>query len=257
MSAAGRPLEAAVARAAAHYEKLARAQLQKQHTPRGFGGAFIGQAPLDFKGWFEDERGQRPPCAIECKTTSDPRLDFSIQGGGIEEQQLDAIRGAFALGVQVWLIVEFSVQREVYRVDGRAIVEFAAAPWRASLSLAWMRANGELCKVSDYGHPKRAAVWWLDTRLHPERDVAGLEVAAERAHAAGNVVELYPQREKPKAALVSFRDMMASKPHSCAPESERLAWLNKFSEWQLERDIGEAKRTRAQAKKRLRGWGRR
>lgn len=247
-------LEAAVERGSDHYKLLERGEVDKQHTPRTHGGQHTGKVPIDFKGWYRTNLIERAPCAIECKETGSHRLDFSEKA--LEQNQLDAIRALVARAIQTWLVVDMTAEREVYRVDGRDVVAFAAAPWRASLSLAWLRAVGELCKESDRDNPRRRAVWWLDTRLHPGRAAAGLAVAAERAQAAGAVVELYPASGLNQGlAALTMRDLLSTKPKRDASELERIQWQNRFSEWELERNIREAKKLASRVRKS--GWGRR
>lgn len=252
---AGRTLELAIARAGAHYTKVDKAEIEKQHTPKTFGGTFIGQAPLDFKGWELDARGARVPVRIEAKETGSGRLDFSDKG--LKEHQLEAIQDAVnrkpdadGRKIQVWLVVDMTTEGETYRVDGREVVNFAAAPWRSSLSIDWFRANGELCKVSDRGHPKRHSVWWLNTTLSPYRVVAVLAVAKDKALAEGRTVELYPAAKQMNqgASALDLRAMLASKPKHDASPAEQLAWRDRFSKWQLDRDHREAKRLAGRAK---------
>lgn len=253
MSTQGRTLELAIARASAHYTLLDKAEIEKQHTPKTFDGTFIGQAAIDFKGWELDARGARAPVRIEAKESGSGRLDFSDKG--IKEHQLEAIRDAVRRQLQVWLIVDMTTEGETYRVDGRDVVEFAAAPWRSSLSIDWLRATGELCKVSDRGHARRHSVWWLDVTLSPYRAVAGLAVAKDKALAAGSIAELYPRRTQMNQGVpaLDLRDMLATKPKRDASPAEQLAWANRFSAWELERNHREAKRLQARKPKYGRG----
>jgi hypothetical protein len=251
----GAALEYGIAKAAEHYTATGRAELAKQQTPRAFGGTFIAGAPVDFKGWYRDERGERPPLWLECKHTVDGRLDFTDDAGGIHFTQLDAMRDAIVRRIRSLLVVELAAPiGEVYVVDALHVVKFAAHPWRSSLSLDWLRAHGEVAKFEVEPHRR---VWFLDTRPHPDRASARIRVVQERASAEGRTVELYPVKGLNKgAAATTMRELLRSKPGRDATDAEVLAWRNKFSEWQFERDVREAKRTQARAPKQRKrgGW---
>lgn len=239
----GAALEAAVKKGGSRYELLGKAHIKKQHTPMAWDGTFTGTAPLDFEGWALDEKGIKQPVLIECKSTAKTALDFAAKNG-VEQHQLYEIQKHVALTEQVWLVVEMSALGEVYRVDGRDIVAFADAPWRSSLSIHWLRAHGEICRQTDRGNPKQHAVWWLDARFHPERDIAGLAVAEEKARCEGRVVELYPRSNKPstRGLAAEFREMFASKPGPDATDAEYLAYVKRMSGCMLERDYRAAKK---------------
>lgn len=244
-------LELAVMRAFGHYQITGRGEIAKQHTPRLFGGTFVAPATIDFKGWYGPTR---QPLYVECKATTHTALEFSDKG--IRESQLHAIRDAVLRDIHALLVVDFTIEHETYVVNAREIVKFADAPWRRSLSLFWLQAFGELAKESDRHDRKKRATWVLDTSPHPLREAAYLAVVEEKARAGGRIVELFPAerlRKGPSKAQESFRDLMARKPRRDAPDVEQLRWRNEFSEWELERDIREAKRVAVRTKKR--GWG--
>lgn len=252
---AGADLESAIQSAAEHYTAAGRAELHKQRTPRAFAGAFIGKAPIDFRGWALTEIGTREPLWLEAKHTESSRLDFKAKGG-IEPQQIDAMRDAVQRLIRMLLVVEFAPPiGEVYVVDGRRVVEFAAAPWRSSLSLDWFRSHGEVAKVSPLPHRR---VWFLDTRPHRERFDAGLRVVQERAKCEGRIVELYPAPGVNQgSAATAFRELLATKPGRGSTEAERLVWLKRFSEWEMERNLREARKPankRKPAKGKRGGW---
>lgn len=250
----GAALEHAIKKAAEHYAKVGRAELHKQHTPRAFSGRFVGNAPIDFRGWALTEIGTREPLYLEAKHTGDGRLVFGDKG--IDAAQLDAMRDAVARRVRAIVVVAFAPPiAEVFAVDAVEVLKFADTPWRSSLSLDWCRAHGELVKVERAPHLR---VWFLDCRPHPDKASAHLRVAQERASAEGRVVELYPARGlKGGARADRFRELMQRKPARNAPESERIAWLAEMTELDLERAIAQAKKDQARpvrGNKKRGGW---
>lgn len=242
----GAALEYGIRKAAEHYAAAGRAELHKQATPRSHAGRYIGTAPTDFRGWARTEAGTRSPLYVEAKHTTHARLDFDDKG--IDFNQLDAMRDAVRRRIRSLLVVELAAPiNEVYVVDAAEVVRFAAHPWRASLSLDWLRAHGEVAKFEVEPHRR---VWFLDTRVHPDRASARLRVVQERASAEGRTVELYPVKGLNKGAVATtFRDLLRSKPGRDATAAEQLAWLKAFSEWELERNVREAKRTQARTPK--------
>jgi penicillin-binding protein-related factor A (putative recombinase) len=252
----GRALEHAIGAAAVHYKRVDRAEIHKQVTPQTQYVGYSGKAPIDFRGWCRDSAvigGQMRPCVLEAKECNGASLPF---GEHLAQHQVEALLDNHARGILTWLIVDMTLEREVYRVGGAELAAFVAAPWRSSLSLAWLRAFGELCKESDRDNPRKRAVWWLDVGRHPLQAASYLAVAAEKARAEGKVVELYPVRGINKgAAAVTLRELLACKSGRDATDLERLRWQDRFTAWQLEKNISEAKRVAARTKKR--GWGQR
>lgn len=200
----GADLEMAIAAAAKHYRAVDRCELAKQHTPRRFNNQHTAKAPVDFKGWSRDDRighdGGRNPLYVEAKATSDGLISFVAKDGdGIKENQLNAMRDAVARNIHMLLVVDFVREQEVYVVDVRHIVDFAAAPWRKSLPFMWFRAMGELAKVSVERQQRR--VWFLDTRPHDLQAGAYLAVVADKARHEGVVVDLFPAEITPSKKL--------------------------------------------------------
>lgn len=251
MSARGTEFEAAVAAGFAHYQRAGRADVKKQHTPQQHGGGYVGQAPIDFRGVV----APAIPFACECKEVASG-VSFPLDEDHLPEHERLALDRNVLLGAATYLVVDVVRERAAFRVDWREVQRFIAAPWRASLSLAWLQAFGEVCKETDRDNPKKRAVWVLDVSPHPLRETAYLACIEEKARAGGKFVELFPverQRKGPSKSQVTFRDLMARKPPRSAPELEHIRWRNEFSEWELERDIREAHRVAARTRKR--GWG--
>lgn len=252
MSIKGRAAENAIIRASKHYALVDRGEVFKQRTPTLQGIGYSASAPIDFRGWFGADRA---PCNIEVKATQKSFIAFD-ESNGIRESQLDSMRDSVRRGIAHWLVADFDGFAETYLVDAKHVVDFAAAPWRSSLSRDWCRAMGDVCKVSDRDTAKMC-IWWLDARADEFQSTAALAVAAEKARAEGETVELYPARGLRHGKRDDkFRELMARKPGHAASDVEIIRWRDEMSELDLERNIAEAKspRGRAKAKKKLNGW---
>ncbi len=119
---------------------------------------------------------------------------FPLGQSHIKERQIDALRSHHILGGDAYLVVEMTMYGEIYRVPFASLDGFLAAPWRASLSIQWLRAHADLVMVSMSGKTRYA--WVLDVKQHAERFTAYLAVTEEKARAAGHVVELFKPEVK-------------------------------------------------------------
>lgn len=182
MSAGGRPLELAVARASARYLRDGRAGLRRQHVPwfPGPDGVLrpVGDAPIDFLGCTgRDEaigvRGRM--LAIECKETSTLNLPL-VEFHDSQRSALDAVH---ALGAIVLVVCDFTSKGEVYAVTWQRVAEFIAKPWRKSLSLDWFMAYGLVLPEENRGAQGRRTLF-LDGKEHWARVHAQECVEAEQ-----------------------------------------------------------------------------
>lgn len=209
---AGAALEHAIAKAFDHYAKVGRASAKKQHNV-----AMRSRAPIDFRGTvapiatLEGLAAGGRSLAIECKETALP--SFEMRDDKIDEDERLALDTEQRLGALTYLVVDFTTVREVYAVTWDKVQAFIAHAWRASLSIDWFRAHGELVPESDRDDPKRRSAWLLDARPHFAQATAYLKVAAEKAAAEGRVVELFPCERKPSKV-----DRFAERPAPGTPE---------------------------------------
>lgn len=251
---AGARLESAIMRAARWYQRAGVAELAKQHTPRAFDGTFTADAAIDFKGWRRMLLDREPygadryrePLYVECKSTAALAIKFG--DNGIRLPQLRAMRDAVTRGISMLLVVDFAYVGEVYAVSAEHVIDFAGKPWRASLSLDWFRARGQVLKQQNRDTP-RWCVWFLDGRTHPQFAEAAVVVLHEQNTADG-VVELYPAPSLNTGKRAeSFRELLARKPGRDASDAEIIAWRRDFSAFELDRNIREAKRQQARTPK--------
>lgn len=173
----GREAEAAVMLAARHYRKAARADVTKQATgmrKTATGWQHSKKASIDVKGALA---GGRSIC-IEVKQHAG--VNFPINESTITKAQRDALDVAVKMGGEVWLLVDLYDIGEAFIVEWTTVQKFLAAPYRASLSLCWLRAHGFVCKATGRGTDSYK-IWWLDYSPHIGRAAAFLAEAAERA----------------------------------------------------------------------------
>lgn len=242
----GGDLEAAIATAAKHYERADVAEIHKQHTPQAHGVGYSGKAPVDFRGWYRDAAGNRAPIVLEVKATEEPRLSFAADGHLMEHQVLEIVRNV-ERGIACWLVVDFTTEREVYRVAGRHLAEFYAAPWRKSLPLFWCRALGELCRESDRDGRHRA-VWFLEGKPHPLREGAEEALRVDHDRARGQLIELYPAESKPSKKLHA---RFENRPAPGTPEHRE--YVRRLADEGLKRQMGAKPRAFGRRKK-TKGW---
>lgn len=194
----GRAAERAVGLAAVHYLRASRANIKKQATGmRNIGGRWIHttRAPIDFRGTIA---GGKSWCGEvkEDEGSNFPILDASK----LSYKQREELDRETKLGSECWLIIDLPAQLETYAVAWPEVQRFLAAPYRASLSLQWLRAHGMLCKVTNRGRDN-FAIWFLDLVPHDEREMAYLAEAAERAKSP--LIEL--DARKPVEQVTSVR----------------------------------------------------
>jgi hypothetical protein len=244
VSGRGKPLELGVLHEANALLRSGRAALVRQF-PRmaaGPGGTmrYAGEAPVDFLG----ARRGGASMALEAKETE--RESFPLDEDHLSRAQIKACRALAAMGVEVHLVIDFKRLGEVYALPWRAVDEFLAAPWRASLSLDWARAYGLLLPETDRDDTEKRRTQFLDGAPHAEQATALLRVQTERQSCA--VISLDEQLAKDDARDQrwaerrahngaqgeSLAQLMARKPAKDAPEADRQHWLDEYSARELE-----------------------
>lgn len=193
----GRAAERAIERAALHYLKAGRANVKKQATGmRRVGGQWmhVTRAPIDFRGTIA---GGKSWCG-EIKEHDG--ASFPLAEDKLSLKQREELDRETQLGSDCWLIIDLPTQAETYAVAWPEVQRFLAAPYRASLSLQFLRAHGLLCKVTNRGRDN-FAIWFLDLVPHDEREMAYLAEAAERAKSP--LIEF--DARKPVAQVTSAR----------------------------------------------------
>lgn len=124
--------------------------------------------------------------ACEAKEARGPSLPTSR----LREPQRELMRVLHEAGADVRLVVCFREPGEVYSLPWAALAGFLASPWRASWSLTWCRAFGELLPVENAGKPDER-VLLLDGAPHPDQAAAVAEVE-EQAQKAAVAAEATP-----------------------------------------------------------------
>jgi recombination protein U len=193
----GKALEGALILAAREYERTGRASVfhrptRKIWTQRGW--VYPEKAGCDFVGNVDGTA-----ITFEAKETKTDALPLA----NVKPHQIDALF-ANRKGIS-GLVVGFMKANpvEVYWVPYAALAEFLADKWRESLSLLWCRAYGELCWLEANAAGK-LRVMFLDTRPHPDRSRARIEVADESYRATKpplvvRVIEEKPHRRRDPA----------------------------------------------------------
>lgn len=205
MSIRGRQAERAVGLACVHYRRAGRADIAKQATGmRRVGGTYVHttKASIDFKGTLAGGR------SISIEVKEHDGVSFPLNESTLSTSQRQALDLAATIGGEVLFVVDLPDQNETYVMQWVDVQRFITAPYRASLSLQWMRTHGQLCNVTQRDRPNHRAIWFLDAKAHPERETAYLAEAAERAKSP--LIEL--DAVKPRAQVVSSRPNKATDP---------------------------------------------
>jgi penicillin-binding protein-related factor A (putative recombinase) len=181
----GGGLELAIARAARAERKAGRRVVLVRQYPDiahdRDGSAFYSTgAPVDFIGALDGKA-----IAIEAKESKTPSLALSR----LRDDQRSLMGILHAAGADVRLVIGFTSIAEVYSIAWPEVATFIAFPWRASWSLAWCRAVGEVLPQSDANDPRQRRVHFLDGAPHPQRDEAIATVAGERTKPIASHVE--------------------------------------------------------------------
>jgi hypothetical protein len=173
VSLPGRPLEQALARAAAHYRALGRQVfVDKQEVRRTYSGVHAKRADIDLTGGVDGRA-----LALEAKMTAGD--SFALEPA--RAPQRAALSQRLADGADVALVVEFTDHGEIFVADWYTVQTFLVAAWRRSLTIDWFRAVGSLVPQMHANDQRRRCALWLDAAAHPDRAGAAARVEAERA----------------------------------------------------------------------------
>jgi penicillin-binding protein-related factor A (putative recombinase) len=188
----GKAVEGACELGAREYRRQNRALVFHRETKMR-AGKYVAQAGVDFNGPIVGGA-----IAFDAKETHLERFDLSEDH--FPQHQRDELTAAQALGARTGLVLGFLPRYECYWLPWERVQEFLAAPWRASLSIAWCRAFGLLLPIQPCGVAK-VRIMWLDGRAHPEAAAYALDVATERAGCAGKQAQMALEQQgdwKPK-----------------------------------------------------------
>lgn len=189
---------------------------------RRVGGTYVHttKASIDYKGTLAGGR------SISIEVKQHDGVSFPLNESTLSTSQRQALDVAVAMGGEVLLVVDLPDQRETYVMQWADVQKFIAAPYRASLSLQWMRAHGLACS-------RHQAIWFLDAKAHSQHESAYLAEAAERAKSP--LIEL--DAVKPRTQVTSSRPNKATDPEGYARH------IGALMQQGMERQLGARKKT--------------
>jgi len=167
VTARGKSLELAIARAARGYRKEARACLMRQFPQMAWRGGsyeYVSDAPIDFIGVVYD-REQPRAYALECKETGEASFPIAK----LEEHQRQALEAFRACGADTRIAVDFTRIKEVYLLDWLLVDTFILAPWRKSLTVDWCRAYGLLIPEENRDKDETRRALFLEGAAHKDQ----------------------------------------------------------------------------------------
>jgi recombination protein U len=152
----GKPFEDLISVANEQYKRTGAALVQKIATPvkviRSFdpttqrskivNAFYEAKSTVDFTGVV---RGGKS-IAFDAKSTMNKQL-FNL--GMIEDHQYDYLSMHAALGGHSFLLVEFAMSKEIYRLEMSELIVFQAENDRKSIPIGWFQRNCHRCEPDE------------------------------------------------------------------------------------------------------------